>query len=146
MSNPRIVALTAHQQAAWCTLLAGYADFYQTPPPHAETVWEWLTAGKLQGAGAENAAGELIGFAHWEYILRPLRGQKLAYLHDLFVQPAARGLGAATQLLEYAVAEAKANGCATLRWATAADNERARRLYRRVATETQWVIYDKELD
>ena len=51
---------------------------------------------------------------------------------------------ARTALLEAVADHAAANGGGTLRWITAADNERAQRVYDRLATHTTWVTYERE--
>jgi hypothetical protein len=44
------------------------------------------------------------------------------------------------------VSVVRAAGCGgSLRWITAADNERAQRAYERVATRTSWVTYEVRL-
>ncbi|MGI9305851.1 MAG: GNAT family N-acetyltransferase [Gammaproteobacteria bacterium] len=145
MNQFRITAPAARHFGAWRELFFGYAKFYQTecPPAAADAVWEWICAGKLRAILGEDDAGALCAFAHWEKILRPLRAQPLAYLHDLYVRPEARGCGAASALIAEVSAAAKVEGCAAVRWATAADNETAMRLYDRVARKTSWVIYER---
>ena len=53
-----------------------------------------------------------------------------------------RGGGVAASLVEAVVGEAKRNGWGVVRWITAEDNARARALYDRIATRTQWVTYE----
>ncbi|MGI9297256.1 MAG: GNAT family N-acetyltransferase [Gammaproteobacteria bacterium] len=131
-------------RAEWRDLYFGYAAFYRTPPPDFDIVWKWLAEGALRGLGAADETGALRGIAHWEKILRPLHSRHLAYLHDLFVAPEMRGRGVGRQLILAAADAAKAEGCATMRWATAADNRAAMRLYDRVADKTSWVIYERK--
>ena len=64
------------------------------------------------------------------------------FLDDLFVDPPARGSGAAHALIEAVEAVARARGWLTVRWITADDNYRARGLYDKLATRTMWVTYD----
>jgi hypothetical protein len=40
---------------------------------------------------------------------------------------------------------ASAHGGGTLRWITASNNDRARRLYDTLATATTWVTYEREV-
>ena len=68
------------------------------------------------------------------------------YLDDLFVDPAARGAGGATALIEAIEKTSKADGGGTIRWITAADNATAQRVYDRVANRTTWVTYELEVD
>ena len=143
----RIVPLCARHRGQWEVLFAAYADFYRTAlgAQTAATVWEWLDGGALRGFGAEDAGGDLCAFAHWELMLRPLSGGRRAYLHDLFVAPSVRGGGVGGLLVAAVADAARAADCATLRWATAADNTGAARLYDKIAEKTSWVVYDKKL-
>lgn len=143
----RAAALEKRRFAEWRKLYGEYARFYKTelPEENARVVWEWLCGGKLRGAGCEDETGALIGIAHWELILRPLHARRLAYLHDLYVAPDMRGRGAGGALIFAAARDAAAEGCQTLRWATAADNKTAMRLYGKVAEKTSWIIYDRIL-
>lgn len=144
--NLRVVALTVRHAAAWRGLYAGYAGFYCASVPDMEKVWSWISGGQLCGLGAEDtASGQLLGFAHWQKILRPLCGTHTGYLHDLFVHPEARGRGIGKSLIVAAGEQATAAECTLLRWATTADNHPAQKLYDRLANKTSWVIYERRL-
>ena len=142
----RIAALSPPHREAWNSLFAAYAEFYQTSlsPQAAEQVWQWLGDGELHGLIAEDN-GELAGFAHWAATLRPLHGCRIAYLHDLFVRPESRGKQIGAQLVAAAGEQAQQQGCKLMRWATAADNHTARKLYDRIAKKTEWKIYEQRL-
>lgn len=60
----------------------------------------------------------------------------------MFVNPDARGARIGDALIDALKAEAGNRGWSVLRWITAEDNARARRLYDRIATQTKWVTYD----
>lgn len=138
----------AEDFAAWATLYAGYAAFYgvtQTEEMRAR-VWSWLQDGghPVQGLVAAEG-GRLIGLAHFRPFSRPLSATTGGFLDDLFVDPAARGSGAAAALIAAVKAEGQAQGWSVIRWITAEDNYRARALYDRVADRTKWVTYDIKL-
>ena len=76
--------------------------------------------------------------AHWIAAI----GAYALYLDDLFTAPAARGTGASTALLHRLAEIARDEDAVLVRWITAADNETARRIYDREATQTPWVTYD----
>ena len=138
--------LTDTDRAAWERLYAAYAEFYrvsQTPAMRA-TVWGWIGSGQISAFVAVQD-GALIGFAHFRRYLRPLSTSTGGFLDDLFVDPSARGSGAAAALIEAVKVHAVAQGWSVLRWITAEDNLRARTLYDRVATKTPWVTYDIKL-
>ncbi|WP_407051962.1 GNAT family N-acetyltransferase [Methyloraptor flagellatus] len=67
------------------------------------------------------------------------------FLDDLFVDASARGSGAAQALIAAIAAEGRARGWSVIRWITARDNARARKVYDAVAAETAWVTYDLKL-
>lgn len=136
-------------RAEWEKLYQGYAEFYKTEQS-AEMrarVWSWLfdPDHEVEGFVAENSDGELVGLAHYRSFARPLAAATGGFLDDLFVDPQARGSGAAAALIEAVKAEGTKRGWSLIRWITAEDNYRARGLYDRVAGQTRWVTYDIKL-
>lgn len=133
----------------WETLYAGYAEFYQVEQTQdmRDRVWGWLhdDAATSEGLVAVDQAGALIGLTHFRPYARPLVAATGCFLDDLFVAPAARGSGAAEALIEGVRQIASDRGWGVVRWITAQDNARARRLYDRVASQTTWVTYDIKL-
>lgn len=138
----------AGDRAEWGRLYAGYAAFYGVAQSEAmrERVWGWLhdDSHSVRGLVARGGAG-LIGLAHYRPFARPLSASTGGFLDDLFVDPPARGSGAAAGLIRALEDLGRAQGWTVLRWITAADNARARGLYDRVAQETKWVTYDIKL-
>ncbi len=132
----------------WARLYAGYAAFYKVEQTEAmrDTVWGWLMdpAHTTEGLVADQD-GTVIGLAHYRAFARPLSAGTGGFLDDLFVDPAARGSGAAEALLQALAAEGRNRGWTVIRWITAEDNYRARGLYDRVADRTKWVTYDIRL-
>ncbi len=134
--------------AEWARLYAGYAAFYgvaQTDEMRAR-VWGWLQDDShgTKGFVARGDTG-LIGLAHYRPFARPLSASTGGFLDDLFVDPQARGSGAAAGLIEAVRLRGRDQGWTVLRWITAEDNARARGLYDRVAQATKWVTYDIKL-
>lgn len=130
---------------AWTRLFAGYCEFYEqaVTAEHLRRIWSWIGAGEVFALLAVPAGlGEPVGLAHLRPWVRPLRGEVAGYLDDLFVDPAARGEGVVEVLFEGIDAVAKREGWQLVRWATAPDNHRARRVYERVAKRTDWITYD----
>ena len=141
--------IAADDRAAWEGLYAGYADFYgvsQTPEMRA-TVWGWLMDPQVEvwGKVARDAQGRAVGIAHYRPFRRPLSASTGGFLDDLFVAPEARGSGAAQALLAAVAEDGRARGWTVLRWITAQDNARARKVYDGVAQATPWVTYDMVL-
>ncbi len=141
--------LQAADRAAWERLYEGYATFYkvsQTPEMRA-TVWGWIhdPACEVEGLVAVDDGGKLTGITHFRPFRRPLSASVGGFLDDLFVDPEARGSGAAQALIAAVEAVGRARGWTVIRWITAADNMRARAVYDRVAQATPWVTYDIKL-
>ena len=138
--------VAAGDRAAWDALYAGYAAFYRVDqtPAMRETVWAWLTdpAHETCGLVACDDTGAVIGLAHYRAFARPLSAGTGGFLDDLFVDPTARGSGAAQALIAALREIGRARGWTVIRWITAQDNARARAVYDRVATQTPWVTYD----
>ncbi|WP_237214514.1 GNAT family N-acetyltransferase [Falsiroseomonas oryziterrae] len=145
----RILPLEARHRADWERLYAGYAAFYrvtQTPEMRAR-VWDWIMdpVHEVKALVAEDAAGRLLGLAHFRPFARPLSATVGGFLDDLFVDPAARGQRVADALIEAVAEEGRQRGWSVIRWITADDNYRGRGVYDRLATRTMWITYDKKL-
>jgi len=132
--------------ARWRALYQGYADFYRVKQPDeaASTVWTWLQdpQHEVRGLLVTDDSGEVVGLAHYRPFSRPLTAGTGCFLDDLFVDPAARGGGAADALLAELRRIAGGNGWSVVRWITADDNYRGRAKYDQHATRTTWITYD----
>ncbi|TNC73884.1 GNAT family N-acetyltransferase [Rubellimicrobium roseum] len=108
-----------------------------------DRVWGWLhdPAHEVEGFVAERG-GALVGLTHFRAFARPLSATTGGFLDDLFVDPEARGCGAAEALVRAVAEEGRQRGWSVIRWITAKDNARARSLYDRLARATPWVTYD----
>ena len=127
-------------------LLRGYCDFYEVTPSDEEL----LALSRALIADPERdgvqllarRGGEAVGFATIYWSWATTIASRIGVMNDLFVTPAARGSGAAEQLIQASAEECRRQGAAELTWQTAPDNERAQRVYDRVgATRSQWVDY-----
>lgn len=136
----------ATDRKQWDQLYQGYATFYKVEQSAEmrDRVFGWLMdpAHECNGLVAKNETGALVGLTHYRPFASPLRAAVNCFLDDLFVDPAARGSGAADALIAGVADVARANGWATVRWITADDNYRGRGVYDKVATRTMWVTYD----
>ena len=141
-----IIRPAAEHRAAWDTLYAGYAAFYevQQTPKMRDKVWSWLMSPTHQVNGflALDAAGAPIGLAHYRAFARPLSASWGGFLDDLFVDPEARGTRAGDALIQAVCNEGLKKGWSVIRWITAENNYRARAVYDRTAVKTKWVTYD----
>ncbi len=140
-----VVGLRFEHEQPWRALFQGYADFYGRPfdDAHKAVVWAWLMdpSHELEGYVAL-AAGEPVGVAHVRRMPSPLRGCDVGFLDDLFVEPAARGVGVGDALVRFVAALAHERGWQVVRSITADDNYRARSVYDRVARKTAWNLYE----
>eukprot|EP01037_Dinobryon_pediforme_P048430 gene48430-63470_t len=109
-----IVAAAPWHRADWDRLYAGYAAFYcvEQTPEIRDRVWSWLmdAAHDVKGLLALDAAGAPIGLAHYRPFARPLSASVGGFLDDLFVDPSARGSGAAGGRVRGGAAIGRARG------------------------------------
>lgn len=141
-------ALEHGDRERWQQLYAGYGDFYEKPlsDEKADLVFSWLLDPDHEShALVAFDDDRLVGIGHYREFSRPLAGGRGLYLDDLFVEPDARGAGAATAIIEALRLIAIERGLGIVRWITASDNTRAQRIYDRLATRTRWVTYDMEV-
>jgi GNAT superfamily N-acetyltransferase len=127
-------------------LLRGYCDFYEVSPSDDDLLS--LARALIvdpQRDGVQLLArtgGEAVGFATIYWTWATTIASRIGVMNDLFVAPAARGTGAADQLIQACVEECRQHGAAELTWQTALDNERAKRVYDRVGGKrSQWLDY-----
>ena len=127
-------------------LMRGYCDFYEVTPSDDEL--RSLSRALISDPERDGVqllarnGGEPVGFATIYWSWATTIASRIGVMNDLFVAPAARGTGAAEQLIQACVDECRKHGAAELTWQTAPDNERAQRVYDRVgATRSQWVDY-----
>ena len=141
--------LRAEDRPEWDVLYKGYADFYKVEqtPEMRDVVFGWLMDPDhgSKGLVAVESSGRLIGLTHYRPFASPLRAWTNCFLDDLFVDPAARGSGAADALIDGVAAVARENGWPVVRWITADDNYRGRGVYDKTATRTMWITYDKKV-
>ena len=141
--------LSAEDHDEWLSLWWDYLEFYETPLPTAQTD---LTFARLIGPGdvmngaiARDDTGRAIGFVNWLTHPSTWADGPYCYLEDLYVHPDARGSGTGAALIEHVRAWAEQSDCDKVYWLTQRSNERARRLYDRVAEFTGFIHYEIDL-
>lgn len=141
--------LQPEDREAWRRLFRAYAEFYETSLSDEvlDRVWpQLLDSGSGISALIAEHEGAVVGLAHYRFHPDTFTGGLDWFLDDLFVDPDARGAGHATALIERLAELARAQGSGgTLRWITAADNDRAQRVYDRLAKKTTWVTYEMRI-
>lgn len=144
-----IRAIAQDDRQAWQRLFTAYGVFYETQFTDDVIAAVWtllLEPGSGVDALVAEHDGTVVGFAHYRSHPDTFTGGRDWFLDDLYVDPDARGAGHASALIEHLADLARSTGPAgTLRWITAADNERAQRVYDRIATKTTWVTYEMRL-
>jgi GNAT superfamily N-acetyltransferase len=139
--------LTHADRADWLVLWHGYLTFYKHDLPQAITDLTWGRL--LDPAEPAFGFGAFVGGRMVGMVTAVLhRSSWLAgfdcYLEDLFVAEAARGHGAGGALIAAVMDEGRRRGADRIYWRTAQNNP-ARKLYDRVATEQGHVVYGRDL-
>lgn len=148
MPDATIRPLTRADEAAWRRLWAGYLRFYRAELPEAATAATFARlldpASGMGGLVAEDDGG-VVGICNWVIHPSTWSTAPTCYLQDLYVDPAARGSGAARALIEACADLARAKGCFRLYWLTQEFNAPARSLYDTLAQRTSFIVYRRPL-
>jgi len=144
--------LARDDRAQWQKLWDGYNAFYEREGPTAlapeitEATWHrFFDPAEPMHAMVADQDGELVGLAHYLFHRSTTSIAPVCYLQDLFTSQAARGHGVATALVERAADEARAQGSQRIYWQTHETNDRARKLYDRIAERSGFIIYRQSL-
>ena len=116
----------------WQQLYKSYAEFQN---------WLHDKNHEVEGLICE-VNGNIVGLAHYRRMPRPLYGQDIGFLDDLFVDPDYRGQKIGEKILSELKKISKSKGWNLIRWVTRNDNVRAKSLYDRVAQKTSWDLYE----
>ena len=133
----------------WEKLYHDYADFYKVPMNSAilDTLWNWiLDDNHIVNGICYELEGNIVGIAHYRSMPRPIKGQYIGFLDDLFVEPEFRGQQIAQKLISYLKSLSKANNWNGIRWITHSSNENAKKLYDKIANNTGFELYELKGD
>jgi len=146
----KVAALNLNDKDKWAQLYYGYAEFYEMNMNQdiLDTVWSWIHSPevKFYSIGVKSSENELIGFMHYREMPSPLRGKLVGFLDDLFVHPDFRGTGAVQLLFGELKIQAKKNDWPYVRWITATDNSRARKVYNQISKPIDFVTYQMQIN
>ena len=146
----KVEALNKSDKDKWSELYYGYAGFYEMEMNQGilDTVWSWIHSSevKFYSIGVKSSENELIGFMHYREMPSPLRGKLVGFLDDLFVQPDYRGTGAVQLLFGELKIQSKKNDWPYVRWITATDNSRARKVYNQISKPIDFVTYQMQIN
>jgi GNAT superfamily N-acetyltransferase len=143
----RIEPISARQLETLLPMIAAYQRFYGVKEVDEERNRAFFSRflapsddGMLLGAWREEA---LVGYACLYWHFTSLVPAETVLMNDLFVAETARGEGIGRALIEASAGVARERSAHCLEWATAPDNETARRLYDSTGAErTTWIEYE----
>lgn len=137
--------LEASDRLAWRALWDSYCDFYGASLSEDVTNATWSRildpASTIQGWGAFDGEGKLVGFAHTVLHPHTWSEKTLCYLEDLYVAPLVRGRDVGHSIITFLWRKAEEAGWGRLYWHTEATNVTARRLYDRFRPADGYVRY-----
>lgn len=143
-AEPRIRPAEARDEASWRRLWAGYLRFYRADLPEEVTAATWA---RLLDPGSDMAClvaeqdGAVTGICNYLFHASTWSSQPICYLQDLYVDPAARGGGAARALIRACEEAARAGGAFRLYWQTQEFNAPARSLYDTIVPRSSFIVY-----
>ena len=133
----------------WEKLYFGYAKFYKAPMNSSilNTLWGWIQDENhiVKGICFE-LEGKIVGIAHYRTMPRPIKGEYIGFLDDLYVEPNFRGQKIAQKLIIHLKSLSKANNWNGIRWITHSSNENAKKLYDKIANNTGFELYELKGD
>ncbi len=138
----------AKDEARWRELWAGYVKFYRGAVAEDATANTWRLildpTSNIDALVAERG-GEVIGICNYLFHDNTWSTKPICYLQDLFVDPDARGGGAARGLILACEKKAKEKGAFRLYWQTQEYNGAARSLYDTIVPRSSFIVYRKNL-
>ena len=130
---------------AWRALWTAYLEFYNSSVSDAihDTTFDRLCSNAHPDQnGLLALRGDMpVGLVHYIHHPHNWRLEKVCYLQDLYVDPAARGSGAGRKLIEAVYRAADRDGYPSVYWLTQDFNDNARKLYDRVGVVTPFIKY-----
>ena len=133
----------------WAKLYNGYADFYKVSINTGilNTLWNWIhDKNHVVNGICFELNNEIVGIAHYRTMPRPIKGQYICFLDDLFVKPEMRGQKIAQKLINHLKSLSKVNNWDGIRWITHSSNENAKKLYDKIANNTGFELYELKGD
>jgi len=129
----------------WAKLYIGYANFYKISinTEILDTLWSWVhDETHVINAICFEIEGKIVGIAHYRTMPRPIKGQYVGFLDDLFVEPDFRGQKIAQKLISHLKSLSKNNNWDGIRWITHSSNKTAKNLYDKIANNTGFELYE----
>jgi GNAT superfamily N-acetyltransferase len=152
---PREVTIRPVQPAdfpQWKPLWDGYNAFYgrsgATALPEETTRLTWarfFDAYEPMHALVAERDGQLLGFVHYIFHRSTIAPTSNCYLQDLFTIEGARGQGVGRALIDEVYRRGEDANCARVYWLTHETNTTARALYDKIAENSGFLVYRKNL-
>ena len=133
----------------WIKLYCGYAKFYKASMSQEilDTLWGWIhDENHIVNAICFELEGKIVSIAHYRTMPRPIKGEYIGFLDDLYVEPDFRGQKIAQKLISHLKSLSKANNWNGIRWITHSSNENAKKLYDKIANNTGFELYELKGD
>ena len=143
--NPIVRPLRQSDRDVWQGLYYEYLAFYESEPVSKSTDLLWthlVSEPPLIQSTVIEVDGVIAGFAHFHYQLSTWTHTWHCYLEDLFVHEQFRSRGLATALIQEVQRAAIQAKCSEFFWITRAGNTKARAVYDKVATATDFIRYE----
>ena len=133
----------------WSNLYKDYAKFYKVPMNKEilDKLWGWIQdKGHVVNGICFKFEEKIVGIAHYRTMPRPIKGQYIGFLDDLFVHSGFRGLKIAQKLISHLKSISKANNWDGIRWITHSSNDNAKKLYDKIGNNTGFELYELKGD
>ena len=145
MYNLEISDIQKKHYEVWIELYHKYAEYYQVdiPKDNFDLTWKWLTSENYPFWGIlADVDSKIVGFAHFRSLPSPLDSCEVGFLDDLFVLQEYRGKKIGYSLIEKVHQIGKSKNWPYINWITKDDNYKARTLYDKISTKTDWNFYE----
>ena len=137
--------IEARDEKRWSVLWDGYCRFYERDisEPITRHAWSRIMefAAPVHAIVAEDSNDGVIGMSNYILHENTWTLTPVCYLEDLFVDPKKRAAGVGQQLIDWLVAEMKAQKWSRLYWNTKENNYRARGLYDKYTPHSGFLRY-----
>ena len=133
----------------WIRLYCGYAKFYKVSMNNEilNTLWSWIhDKNNVVNGICYELEGKIVGISHYRTMPRPIKGEYIGFLDDLFVKPEKKKKKIAQKLISHLKSLSKANNWNGIRWITHSSNENAKKLYDKIANNTGFELYELKGD
>ena len=133
----------------WENLYNGYANFYKVPMNRVilDTLWNWIhDKNHIVNGVCYELEDKIVGIAHYRTMPRPIKGEYIGFLDDLYVDPNYRGQKIAQKIINYLKTLSKDNNWSGIRWITHSTNYNAKKLYDKIADNTGFELYELKGD